>query len=281
MLNANRFPTISALAVVCLLALLGIVSKTVIKSVDAFSAVRIAPGVLPRERLRLWGGQELALLRSLECSRESVKICALEVGGWRSLYTMTRNHKKFLVKLCILFSEQWLGHPNCSGGSETHLKLEDLWYCQELRSSRFQDLLVLPSSALWHSQTLNFLPTTFFTMLALPLQAIFEARLQPSRQPVSYELQSHTVKPIQKVFLTSKAVFRTVGYPFLLESDGLRFRVVLEVCKRRIDPVIEYDRVHGPLIVKELPYLRARGHLALLPVSQISSGQGGGRVYDF
>ncbi|KAJ7599650.1 hypothetical protein C8J56DRAFT_1019274 [Mycena floridula] len=76
------------------------------------------------------------------------------------------------------------------------------------------------------------------------------------------------------------------GYAFwgqlnsLYESDGLRFRVVLEVCKRQIDPVIEYDRVHGPLIVKELPYLQARGRLTLLPVSQISSGQGGG-VYDF
>ncbi|KAJ7584108.1 hypothetical protein C8J56DRAFT_1028096 [Mycena floridula] len=87
------------------------------------------------------------------------------------------------------------------------------------------------------------------------------------------------------------------GYAFwgqlnsLYESDGLRFQVVLEVCKRRIDPVIEYDRVHGLLIVKELPYLRARGRLALLPVSQISSGQGGrysttlplrnGQSYDF
>ncbi|KAJ7572163.1 hypothetical protein C8J56DRAFT_906341 [Mycena floridula] len=76
------------------------------------------------------------------------------------------------------------------------------------------------------------------------------------------------------------------GYAFwgqlnsLYKSDGLCFRVVLEVCKRQIDPVIECDRVHGPLIVKELPYVWARGHLTLLPVSQISSGRGGG-VYDF
>ncbi|KAJ7592161.1 hypothetical protein C8J56DRAFT_1024332 [Mycena floridula] len=186
MLNANRFPTISALAVVCLLALLGIVSKTVIKSVDAFSAVRIAPGVLPHERLS-W---------------------RLEVSGY--------NDKE----------------P--------------------------QEILGKTLYPLFRGSTVEELPK-------LHLSIGFSA----------HNFSSETWMSVVE------------GYAFwgqlnsLYESDGLRFRVVLEVCKRRIDPVIEYDRVHGPLIVKELPYLRARGHLALLPVSQISSGRGGGRVYDF
>ncbi|KAJ7577510.1 hypothetical protein C8J56DRAFT_899139 [Mycena floridula] len=195
MLNANRFPTISALAV-CPLSesRLGKLTWLLFTYTSITTLSLGCPNwhmngsVLPRERprsvadglsLRLWGGQELALLRSLECSRESMKICALEVRGCRSLDTMTRNHKKSLWKnsrklhLSIGFSAH-------NFGGETWMS-------------------AVEGYAFWG------------------------------------QLNS------------------------LYESDGLRFWVVLEVCKRRIDPVIEYDRVHGPLIVKELPYLRARG----------------------
>ncbi|KAJ7595790.1 hypothetical protein C8J56DRAFT_1022319 [Mycena floridula] len=134
---------------------------------------------------------------------------------------MTRDHKKSLVKLCILFSVVRVQLKSRAKGFD---------------SGRTPENSTCPSGSL------------------------------------------HTISAVRMSAVEGYAFWGQLNS--LYESDGLRFWVILEVCKRRIDPVIEYDRVHGPLIVKELPYLRTRGRLALLPVSQISSGRGGG-VYDF
>ncbi|KAJ7572129.1 hypothetical protein C8J56DRAFT_1035876 [Mycena floridula] len=186
-MQIDFLPFLLSLSVICLLALLGVISKTVIKSVDAFSAVRITPGILPREHLS----------RRLQVSGYNDKE-PQEILG-KTLYPLFR----------------------CESSVEI--------LCQGVRQ--------------WKNSSIGFSAHNF-----------------------GGDTRTSAVE----------------GYTFwgqlnsLYESDELRFQVILEVCKRRIDPVIEYDRVHGLLIVKELPYLRAIGRLALLPVSQISSGWGGG-----